>query len=172
MSQLKVNSIVPSGGLPAGSDGGGIIQCVQTVKTDAFSTTANSTWTDITGMSASITPQSSSNKILVHVKLEVSDSSAEIQVYRLLRGGSVISASTAGSSENGFAMIDTDAYTSGIRSTDACITCFLDAPSTTSSTTYKVQVWKNAAGTMWLNRRSLNAGVGLVSMITLMEVSG
>ena len=32
MSQLKVNSIVPVGGLPSGATGGGIIQTVQTIK--------------------------------------------------------------------------------------------------------------------------------------------
>ena len=40
MSQLKVNSIVPVGGLPAGATAGGIIQIVQTKKTD---TASNST---------------------------------------------------------------------------------------------------------------------------------
>ena len=32
MSQLKVNSIVPLSGLPAGATGGGVIQTVQTAK--------------------------------------------------------------------------------------------------------------------------------------------
>ena len=40
MSQIKVDSIVPSGGLPAGSSGGGIIQIVSATKTDAFSSTS------------------------------------------------------------------------------------------------------------------------------------
>ena len=37
MSQIKVNSIVPTGGLPSGANGG-IIQPIQTVKTDTFIT--------------------------------------------------------------------------------------------------------------------------------------
>ena len=40
MSQLKVNSIVPVGGLPSGASGGGIIQVVQAVKTNTASTTS------------------------------------------------------------------------------------------------------------------------------------
>ena len=56
MSQLKVNSIVPAGGLPSGSNGG-IIQVKQTLKTDAFSMNSNS-FTDVTGMSVVITPSS------------------------------------------------------------------------------------------------------------------
>ena len=64
MSQLRTNSIVPVGGIPAGASGGGIIQVVQTVKTDDASTTSNS-YTDITGLSVTITPRSTSNKILI-----------------------------------------------------------------------------------------------------------
>ena len=41
MSQLKVNSIVPVGGLPSGSNGG-IIQIRQVVKTDTFSESVSS----------------------------------------------------------------------------------------------------------------------------------
>ena len=41
-----------------------IIQVIQTVKTDTFSTTSTS-YVDVTGLSVSITPSSSSNKILV-----------------------------------------------------------------------------------------------------------
>ena len=61
MSQLKVNSIVPVGGLPSGSNGG-IIQTVQTVKTNSFSTNSSS-MTDITGMSVAITPSDNSTDL-------------------------------------------------------------------------------------------------------------
>ena len=50
MSQLKVNSIIPAGGLVSGSNGG-IIQVVQTVKTDTFSKQSTA-FADITGLSA------------------------------------------------------------------------------------------------------------------------
>ncbi|BCV08527.1 MAG: hypothetical protein CM15mL8_070 [Caudoviricetes sp.] len=55
MSQLKVNSIVPVGGLPSGASGG-IIQVVQTVKTDTMSTSGTGgSYQDITGLSVTIT---------------------------------------------------------------------------------------------------------------------
>ena len=46
MSQLKVNSIVPAGGLPSGATGGGIIQIVQTKKSDTASniTSSGAAW--------------------------------------------------------------------------------------------------------------------------------
>ena len=64
MSQIKVNSIVPAGGLPAGANGG-IIQVVQTVKSDTFTHTGNTSVTDVTGLNVSITPSSNSNKVLL-----------------------------------------------------------------------------------------------------------
>ena len=67
MSQLKVNSIVPAGGLPSGSNGG-IIQVNQALVNTTVSASCGSasTFTDISGMEVTITPSSSSNKILLY----------------------------------------------------------------------------------------------------------
>ena len=64
MSQLKVNSIVPVGGLPAGATGGGIIQIVKSEKTDVVSSTTLNSFTDLTGANVTITPSSNSNNCL------------------------------------------------------------------------------------------------------------
>ena len=64
---------ISAGGLPDGiiqsadlasGVGGKILQVVQTVKTDSFSV-LNTTSTDITGMTVTITPASSNSKILI-----------------------------------------------------------------------------------------------------------
>jgi hypothetical protein len=55
--------------LPSGV-GGKVLQVVQTVKSDTFSS-SSATFVDITGLSASITPSSASNKILVMVSLNI-----------------------------------------------------------------------------------------------------
>ena len=170
MSQLKVNSIVPVNGLPAGSSGG-IIQVKQTVKTDEFSNTTQDSFFDVTGINVSITPSSNSNKILIVINLEVSAPN-ELCIFRLLRGSTVINVSTVGSSLNGFGMVDGEAYGNNNRSTEDITCTFLDSPATTSSTTYKVQCRKNGSGTMRLNRRNLNGSVGFTSQITAMEVTG
>ena len=52
--------VVAGGALPAGS----ILQVVSVTKTDSF-TTSSSSFVDITGLSATITPSSASSKILV-----------------------------------------------------------------------------------------------------------
>jgi hypothetical protein len=67
MSQLRTNSIVPVGGIPAGASGGGVVQIVEgstiTQVESSFSSETN------LGLSASITPRSSSNKILIMVNM-------------------------------------------------------------------------------------------------------
>ena len=61
MSELRTNRIVPRDGLPSGSSGG-IIQVRSTTKTDPFDTTSTS-FTDVTGLSVSITPTRADSKI-------------------------------------------------------------------------------------------------------------
>ena len=66
MSELRTNRIVPRDGLVSGASvGGGVIQVVQSIKTDTFSTTSQS-FVDITGLSAIITPTRSDSKIIIH----------------------------------------------------------------------------------------------------------
>ncbi len=62
MSQLKVDSIIPRGGLPSGAHGG-VIQTVYVKDDTAFSTTT--TGGVDTSLSATINMQSSSNKLLI-----------------------------------------------------------------------------------------------------------
>ena len=59
-SELRVDKIIPTAGVPTGG-GGGIVQIVQTIKTDVYTNNTNDTWLDITGLSVTITP----NLILV-----------------------------------------------------------------------------------------------------------
>ena len=61
-SELRVNRIIPVNGVPTGG-GGGIIKIVQAQYASSVSLTTT-TYVD-TGLTATITPTSSSNKILV-----------------------------------------------------------------------------------------------------------
>ena len=72
-----------AGAFPTGS----VVQTVSATKTDHFETT-NTSFTDITGMSVSITPSSSSNKILVMSNVFASHGDAA--VLQALRGSTVI----------------------------------------------------------------------------------
>tara|TARA_B100001093_G_scaffold95778_1_gene87836 strand:+ start:722 stop:1255 length:534 start_codon:yes stop_codon:yes gene_type:complete len=176
MSQLKVNSIVPVGGLPSGANGG-IIQVVQSVKTDTASSTADS-FANI-GPTVSITPSSNSNKILVRFTfVGFPSGSAWAHYFRLARGGSGISGSVGDSDGNRVqAGTVVDSYAEGSLSYIQTSFEFLDSPATTSAVTYSIQHKRAAsdAGTFYLGRNDDDSNASSVgrfpSIITAMEVT-
>ena len=74
-SELRVDKIVPTDGVPTGG-GGGIVQVKQTVLDTVFSSN-NTNYVDVTGMSVSITPKFNTSKILVMVNLRCSMSQSD-----------------------------------------------------------------------------------------------
>jgi hypothetical protein len=136
MSQIKVNSIIPVGGLPSGANGG-IIQSVQTVKTDVFSSTSGHTFTDVTGLTVTITPSSNSSKVLIVPSIQLSAVAGSRHGYRLLRGSTAIGIADAADNRVQFTQ-QTAGYSNAVISTHAFL--FIDSPATTSATTYKIQV--------------------------------
>ena len=133
--------------------GGKILQVLSTTKTDTFST-ASTSQVDITGFSVSITPSSSSNKVLVSGFLTTSISTTALYALRfyLLRGSTAICIhDTAGNRSR------CTFGTQGIYSGDSVISFpfeFLDSPSTTNAVTYKIQVQSEAPQTIYINRAS------------------
>jgi len=66
---IYTSSLRPGTGIPSGKHGG-IIQIESAKKTDTFIVSSTS-FTDVTGLSVTITPHSSSSKILVSVSLNI-----------------------------------------------------------------------------------------------------
>ena len=159
MSELRTNRIIPRDGLPSGASGG-IIQVVQVTKTDQFATSSTS-YTDVTGLSASITPRSSSNKILVRVCVMIgTGNTANDNFIRVLRGSTNI-LTTDYCVRNDEGTSNNTEYTIEV----------LDSPSTTSAITYKLQ-GKAETNEIFVNRRGSPTVTMGQSTITLMEVSG
>jgi hypothetical protein len=160
----------PGGGssswIGAVSRSGGILQVVSTTKTDIFSTTSTSL-VDVTGFSASITPRSISSKIYISINTTTGNSSAASNVFQLVRNSTPVAVATGGSITNNTALI----YDAGTNWGDHLGASFLDSPSTTSSVTYKVQMFVSG-GTGYVGRPGVNSERGAVSTITLMEVAG
>ena len=151
---------IADGGMPSGA----VLQVVQTVKTDSFSTTSNSL-VDITGFAATITPLSASSKVLVDVRLGGYESStAAVIAFNLLRGSTSIATGTAG---QGAAV--TMAITINADRGESTGMLFLDSPSTTSATTYKLQM-STSGGTAALNIRE--SFYSTISTLTLTEIAG
>ena len=93
----------------------------------------------------------------------------------LVRGATTIAVGDAASNRVRFTMSDYQGSGASNQSPSGTIV-FLDSPSTTSATTYKVQMRTQGAGTVYVNRSptdsdSADAGRG-ISVITVMEVSG
>ena len=93
-----IELIVPgtaSGTLAVG-DTGKILQVVQAVKTDTASSNT-ATFADLSGLSVSITPASTSNKILVSCNIHVSGRQDSFQAFKVFRDSTAIGLGTAGS---------------------------------------------------------------------------
>lgn len=137
MSQLKVDSIVPSGGLPVGADGGGIIQCVQTTLTSASTfNLALQTWSNTSIIPTSITPRSSSNKIMV--QLTLSAGSYDGQLIRLKRGSTPIFVGDSVASRARASVTAGPQRYGNYYDVSIFTLTYIDSPATTSSVTYDV----------------------------------
>ena len=154
------------------SVGGGtqIGQVVSTNKTDTFSTTSTS-YTDITGLSVSITPTLATSKVLVMVSFSASVSTDIAVMFQLVRGSTAINiGDAAGSRTRASASMITNADTTQFGTFNWQ---YLDSPATTSATTYKVQMFVNA-GTGFINRTGSDTDTATrprtPANITVMEV--
>jgi len=151
---------IPNSNLAAGR----VIQVVNGLFSTSI-TTNSSSFSDV-GLSASITPSSSSNKVLVLVALngvESRDNRTWLDA-KVVRGSTDIVANFGGRAGYGqkYGYTDSD-YHRGV----GAVTCsFLDSPSTTSATTYKIQYASNQ-NVASIGVCSMNSN----SQITLMEIS-
>ena len=160
-----------------GTYAGKILQVQSTIKTDTFSTTSGSV-TDITGLSVSITPASTSNKVLVIARVNIGLDRTAPYLYPLFlyRDSTSLGAHDAASNR-------TRAHSGGQWACSAndptidYVLEFLDSPSSTSSLTYKVAMSSESSGTAYVNRGKENDGDGAItgrftSVITVQEVAG
>ncbi len=188
MSTLKTNAIQTTGGKPLLHSTGSILQVVSTHKGDWFQT--NSTdWTDITGLTCSIQPSNSGNKILVWCSMGAAstrqsnmDHGNGIRTYRQIGGGSWSTdnkcngVGTGGREPatykgNGWSY-NSDHNPGGLGFHA------LDNPSTTSNVTYKIQVKCQSSSYRFTLNGNDNNGSGSqvyrcrhMTSLTLMEVS-
>jgi hypothetical protein len=149
---------------------GSVLQVVSTTKDDAFSSSSTSL-TDVTGLSAVITPSATSSKVLVVVTCQIGHDSTGLTQCTITDSANaiLIPAVSPGSRTIGFA----NSGTAGIGITPAVFS-FLHSPNTTSSFTYKIRARTNS-GNFHINRDNTNAdnanSTRTSSVITLMEIS-
>ena len=154
---------------------GKILQVKQTVKTDQFTSTAYD-YTDVTGMSVSITPASASNKILINFELQVGGTANNYAAFRLLRDSTHIGVSTVTDTDWKVATLGSLSHENSYQLENTG-TSFLDSPNTTSAITYKLQVSSYSNRTVSINYpTSTGNSAGSytatgISTITVMEVA-
>ena len=164
---------LPASALPAGS----ILQVVSTTKTDQF-TTSSTSYTDVTGLSVSITPRSTSSKIFVMVQTNVGGDSSSYQAIQLVRDSTAINiGDAAGSRTRASYMSYNGGTTDGENyygSANVHLST-LDSPSTTSTVTYKVQAKTNTSN-LKINSSGADSDSSvygrMASTITAIEVAG
>jgi len=147
--------------LTSNSSVGKILQVVQDTKTDTFTTTSASD-VEVTGLSVSITPSSSSNKVLlsVHLGLVGGDQNAYagFTLYREIGGSStdlLIGDAGGGSRPSRTFAANTNA--SGTYNATAAGFQLLDSPNTTSAITYKIKVRSGYSNkSIYINRYHTN----------------
>ena len=155
---------------------GNIIQVVSTTKTDTFSSNSDS-FTDLTGLSVTITPTSTSSKILFSATLCFGMSADGYGSGRLVRDSTPLGVAPAAGNRTvcGFAMqmnlnANNKLYTLTYQ--------YLDSPNTTSATTYKLQArtYTGDSRTFTINRTQLDTNLEYLhrgeSRVIAMEVAG
>lgn len=126
-----------------------ILQIIQSTYNTQGATTSN-TFAD-TGISASITPSSSTSKILVFYNVGYLNQDTNLGGLQLVRGATVLQTSIRAASRDHASYFHNE---------------YLDSPATTSATTYKVQFNKNTGSaflTCWNAEQP--------STMTLMEIA-
>lgn len=156
--------------------GQNIVQVVTVSKTDVTSWSASKTWTAVSGLSLSITPASSSNKILLLATVQWSNNygstgDAGFTIYR--NATPVLLGDAASTRSRAFAG-------SGLRDANEISPCYMsvvDSPATTSATTYQVYGYSGdvTSVTTYINRESGDADNSNVfryaSTLTALEIA-
>jgi hypothetical protein len=155
---------------------GVVLQVVSTTLTTTFSTNSSS-YTDVTGLSVSITPKFSTSKILVLLNVSMAGWNNSGNGLQLVRNSTAICIATG----TGGQQISSlgDSYVGGQDRVVTQALSYLDSPATTSATTYKAQAIGGSGGGgssyVYVNRdandSANNAHTRATSTITVMEIA-
>ena len=159
------------------SRSGGILQVVSATKTDTFSASVGAgSSSPITGLTVSITPSSTSSKILVLAQVSgMALAHANPFAVALTASSSKINIGDAAGNRT---RIGSENSTSSVNESSSVSLNYLHSPGTTSTITYGVDVINRAGSTQtqYVNRTSNDTDAvdrtRSVSNITLMEVAG
>ena len=169
-SELRVDKIIPTGGIPTGG-GGGVIQVVSFTTQTKTVINSGTTFVD-TGVTATITPKFATSKILILAYHSVTFSNFAGNgdtggwSIRLLRGSTVIKNGSGNGTDHYISVPSENSY---IVFNDPDFIQHFDSPNTTSAVTYKTQANEsNSEINIQING---NDSFNVDSSMILMEVS-
>lgn len=153
---------------------GTVLQVVQVVKSDVFSTTSTS-YLDVPGLSISITPKFSNSKILVSGDIALGCSTVDrYSVFgRMMRNGTPVGiADASGSRDRGTFSYQMGGFEGPMSQSFS----FFDTPNTSSAVTYNAQIRAESPQTAYINRGlEADGDTGItprvISSITIMEIA-
>jgi len=159
---------------------GKILQVYQVVKTDTF-VSASTSWVNITGLSLTVTPQSSSSRFLLISDLSLGPaagpSSYGSYAQRFTKDGSVITGYIGdAASTRPRAMACAYPGDGGGNGTGLGMTkLYVDSPATTSSITYTIQLAGSTTTPGYVNRTFVDRDAGTydprtASSFTILEI--
>ena len=164
MALTRLNNQALTGITSAGLPSGTVLQVVQQHLTNTQETTNNSSFQN-TSLAATITPSSTSSKILIQVSTQsYTSSSGDVGLYGLRRSISGGSAGDLGTGEVFGANQQNGQWQ------QMAIT-FLDSPSTTIATTYTLR-FKSMGGSNYVYHGWGSGSGGSSQIMTLMEIAG
>ena len=152
---------------------GKVLQVVSTTKTDSFSVSSTS-FTTITGLTATITPSSTSNKILIIGSITgTQDVGVNDVFFGVFRDSTQIALGDAASTRTRATFqISTSVESWGVNGSMN----HLDSPSSTSAITYSIKCRQGVSGNVYVNRTKGDSDsvstARTVSTITVMEIAG
>ena len=164
-----------AGALPSTVIGaGGVLQVVQTVKTDKFTTTSSSA-VDITGLSVAITPTSATSKILILTNMNYGGNANLYGAFFVLRNSTNVVVGTYPTGNQTAATFGVGQPYDNYKIASASH-IYLDSPNTTSAITYKVQAavkYSSIEFTINAPFQTANESyiIGGTSSITVMEIA-
>ena len=177
---IYTNGVFPAGG--EGGHGGGIIKIAQTNWTGtAYYDPSNNVFSDesdISNLDCSITPELSSNKILVIYRLNISigGTTGGSRLKRKIGSGSFSEICLGDANNNRSRVTSTVSVHQGEwRNND--IVHFLDSPNTTAAITYRIGFNTHDGRNFSINRSMTDSDSSLfdnarsTSSVTLMEIS-
>jgi len=175
MSTLYVDNLVEKSSNHGVHIPGHVIQVVSATKTDSQANATQDSFTDITGLSLSITPNSTNSKIMLLCNISHSSTqNATGLAFKILRNSTPVGVGSEGSRTPVSFFGSPIASDSNMAGTDSWT--YLDSPNTTSAITYKVQASGFNSGLTWYINTNFSRNGNIyddvaTSTLTAMEIA-